>query len=114
MLSDQVAFERSSSAKTKLPKTASTPSISAHHRLHSHQTVNSQLRRYLAITSANSLDLSLSAAYNHETELFASKFDVIRQPENVAKAMDNRMNNSSLCDLRQYIGHPLIIGAVAR
>lgn len=81
-------------------------------RLFKTNTVNS-LQRQKCDTkqSVDSLDLTLSSVYNHESDLFVQKCNTILQLEN---AKFNPIKEKLIQDMnafrRNYIHHPLIIG----
>lgn len=81
---------------------------SFHHRLFKHDTINSISRR-IKIKSIDSLDIILSAAYNHETDLFSSKYAIVLQPEN--RKCDTEWTTLDMNTKRMnYLNHPLVIG----
>lgn len=86
---------------------------SIHQRLFKQQTVNSSIRRLKSgqLPSVDSLDSALLSVYNHETDLFNSKFEVYHQMKN--STVEDRPT-STVDDIhtnRQiYFHHPLKIG----
>lgn len=75
-------------------------------RLHTNQTINSMARKS-GDKSFDSLDNFLTAAYDHEKDLFVSKSKVVEHPVVLAPP-------DPVQALRQkrleYFGHPLVIG----
>lgn len=75
-------------------------------RLHNHQTMSSFTRKSAA-KSVNSLDNFLVASYDHEKDLFVSKFKVLEhliESKPVDPIEELRRKRIS------YIGHELVMG----
>lgn len=86
-------------------------SKSTHQRLFEQHTVNSLARRVNKSESVDSLDLSLSAVYNHETDLFHSKHRTVLQMVNSANnPIRQRLYDELKERQRKSLHHPLIIG----
>ncbi|XP_046988968.1 uncharacterized protein LOC124594644 [Schistocerca americana] len=86
-------------------------------RLTAHQTLSSvrQMRRFRQIgVPRDSLDLALSANYDHARELFPEKCDVLLQPETLGVATWRKDRNVRLELVPQppFRGHPLNHGGV--
>lgn len=87
---------------------------SAHERLFKQETVNSSIRNLKSnkLPAVDSLDLVLLSVYNHETDLFRSKFDVYLQKESAK--VENVKRSSTVTDIntirRNYFHHPLVFG----
>lgn len=81
-------------------------------RLFKKDTVNSLVRRLCdKKTCHDSLDLVLSSVYNHETDLFVSKFHTLLQLDNAKyNPVKEKLYNDMLESERNNIHHPLLIG----
>lgn len=80
-------------------------------RLFKNDTVNSVARRMCNKNYPDALDLVLSSVYNHETNLFLSKFETIMQIENAKHNPIKEKLFEQLCQKEKAnIHHPLIIG----
>lgn len=81
-------------------------------RLFKNDTVNSLVRRSSDKNVCNdSLDLVLSSVYNHETDLFVSKFDTLLQLDNAKyNPIKEKLYNEMIEAQRNDIHHPLVIG----
>lgn len=81
-------------------------------RLFKQDTVNSLVRRICDKKMRHdSLDLVLSSVYNHEKDLFVSKFHTLLQLENAKyNPMKEKAYNELLESQRNNIHHPLVIG----
>lgn len=97
--------------------------LSPHDRMFYHQTLASARRAAdfepILEIPKDSLDLRMSAEYNHEQELFVSKSDVVLQRETLATAYERqtfrRLRNSrDLIPKQIYaLGHPLAVGKMS-
>lgn len=85
---------------------------STHQRLFEQHTVNSLARRSTNKgKSVDSLDLSLSSVYNHETDLFHSKDRTVLQVTNSANnPIKQHLYEELMERQRKSLHHPLIIG----
>lgn len=93
----------------------SKSSNSTHQRLFEQQTVNSLARRSNNAKPVDSLDLSLSSVYNHETDLFHSKHRIVLQMANSAvNPIKQRLYEELKERQRKSLHHPLIIGEFAK
>lgn len=83
-----------------------------YHRLFKTDTVNSLARRLCDKKKhLDSLDLVLSSVYNHETDLFVSKFETVLQIDNAKyNATKERLYDEMVELERNNIYHPLVIG----
>lgn len=80
-------------------------------RLFKKDTVNSLVRRTQIDSYSDSLDLVLSSIYNHEKDLFASKFKTLLQLENALNnPIKEQLYNEMIVKERNNIHHPLVIG----
>lgn len=80
-------------------------------RLFRKDTVNSFARRVCDRKHADSLDLVLSSVYNHEKNLFGSKFDTILQLDNAKhNPMKEKLFEELILKEKNNIHHPIIIG----
>lgn len=83
---------------------------SIHQRLFKQETVNSMARRN-TVKPVDSLDLSLSAVYSHDTDLFHRKnqtvLQMVNSPNNPIK---QRLFDELEEKRKKYLHHPLIIG----
>lgn len=83
---------------------------SIHQRLFKQETVNSIARRNTT-KLVDSLDLSLSAVYNHEADLFHRKNQTVLQMVNAPNNPIKQRLFDELAAQRKYsLHHPLIIG----
>lgn len=83
-----------------------------HQRLFEQKTINSFIRCSSdKRNSLDSLDLSLSSVYNHETNLFASKFKTVLQLENSEfNPFEKQVFDEANKKCKKYLHHPLVIG----
>lgn len=81
-------------------------------RLFKRDTVNSLARRLCdKKMCTDSLDLVLSSVYNHEKDLFVSKFDTLLQLENARyNPTKEKLYNEMIFAEKNNIHHPLVIG----
>lgn len=81
-------------------------------RLFKRDTVNSFVRRiYGREKHKDSLDLVLSSVYNHEKDLFVSKFDTLLQLENAKyNTVKEKLYDEKMKAQKNNIHHPLVIG----
>lgn len=81
-------------------------------RLFKNDTVNSLARRLCdKKTRHDSLDLVLSSVYNHEKDLFVSKFNTLLQLENARyNPTKEKLYNEMVMAEKNNIHHPLVIG----
>lgn len=81
-------------------------------RLFKKDTVNTLARRLCDKKMCHdSLDLVLSSVYNHEKDLFASKFDTLLQLENARyNPAKEKLYNEMIMAEKNNIHHPLVIG----
>lgn len=81
-------------------------------RLFKKDTVNSLVRRICdKRIYHDSLDLVLSSVYNHEKDLFVSKFHTLLQLENAKyNPVKEKLYNELLETQKNNIHHPLVIG----
>lgn len=81
-------------------------------RLFKKDTVNSLIRRLSDKEMCNdSLDLVLSSVYNHETDLFVSKFNTLLQLDNAKyNPIKERLYGEMIQAQKNNIHHPLVIG----
>ena len=81
-------------------------------RLFKTDTVNTLARRLCDKKTCNdSLDLVLSSVYNHEKDLFVSKFDTLLQLENAKyNPIKEKLYNEMIIAQKNNIHHPLVIG----
>lgn len=81
-------------------------------RLFKRDTVNSLARRLCDKKICHdSLDLVLSSVYNHEKDLFVSKFDTLLQLENAKNnPIKEKLYNDMIIAEKNNIHHPLVIG----
>lgn len=90
------------------------PSETVFQRLFRRDTVNSLARRICdRKISRDSLDLALSSVYNHQQDLFVSKFDTLLQLENAKyNPIKEKLYMEKLRAQRNDIHHPLVIGKI--
>lgn len=83
-------------------------------RLFKKDTVNSLVRRSCDKEKrSDSLDLVLSSVYNHEKDLFVSKFETFLQLENAKyNPIKEKLYDEKIRAERNNIHHPLIIGNI--
>lgn len=80
-------------------------------RLFEKDTVNSLVRRTRIDSHSDSLDLVLKSIYNHEKDLFASKFETLLQLNNaINNPIKEQLYNELIYKERNNIHHPLVIG----
>lgn len=80
-------------------------------RLFQENTVNSVARRVCDNKYADSLDFVLSSVYNHDKNLFSSKFDTILQIDNAKhNPLKEKLLEETILKEKNNIYHPLIIG----
>lgn len=81
-------------------------------RLFRKDTVNSFVRRICGREKHwDSLDLVLSSVYNHEKDLFVSKFDTLLQLENAKyNPVKEKLYDEKIKAQKNNIHHPLVIG----
>lgn len=84
-------------------------------RLFKKDTVNSLVRRICDKRICHdSLDLVLSSVYNHEKDLFVSKFHTLLQLENAKyNPVKEKLYNELLETQKNNIHHPLVIGKIS-
>lgn len=79
-------------------------------RLFKMDTVNTFARR-VCDKKVDSLDLVLSSVYNHEKDLFVSKFDTLLQLDNARyNPVKEKLYNELIEVQKNNIHHPVIIG----
>ncbi|XP_031627730.1 uncharacterized protein LOC116343666 [Contarinia nasturtii] len=90
------------------------PSKDVYTRLFERDTVNSLVRRNCSKRMCqDSLDLVLSSVYNHEKDLFVSKFDTLLQLENAKyNPIKEKLYMEKLAAQRNDIHHPLVMGGI--
>lgn len=88
------------------------PSKDVYQRLFERDTVNSLVRRICDKRICHdSLDLVLSSIYNHEKDLFVSKFDTLLQLENAKyNPIKEKLYEEKLEAQKNDIHHPLVMG----
>lgn len=81
-------------------------------RLFKRDTVNSFVRRICGREKHwDSLDLVLSSVYNHEKDLFVSKFDTLLRNENAKyNPVKEKLYDEKIEAQKNNIHHPLVIG----
>lgn len=81
-------------------------------RLFKKDTVNSFVRRICGREKHwDSLDLVLSSVYNHEKDLFVSKFDTLLHIENAKyNPVKEKLYDEKIKAQKNNIHHPLVIG----
>lgn len=91
-----------------------------HERIYYHQTLNSTrrfagFRPYADKIPGDSLDLVLQSQYQHGSELFADKVDLVMTHETVGRRRTHRRlrNTRDVTPERVIaIGHPLVVGGI--
>lgn len=88
------------------------PSENVFQRLFKKDTVNSLARRICNKKLCDdSLDLVLSSVYNHEKDLFVSKFNTVLQLDNAKyNPIKEQLYNNQLQAEKNNIHHPLVMG----
>lgn len=80
-------------------------------RLFKKDTINSLVRRTCNKSYNDSLDLVLSSVYNHEKDLFVSKFETLLQLNNATiNPVKEKLYEEMVQKERNNIFHPLVIG----
>lgn len=86
-------------------------SESAHERLFRNKTVNSSARE-CDEKHFDSLDIHLSADYNHETDLFVYKSDIVRHLKEAEIVRQIDLKQAMIEKRFRYIDHPLVLGEI--